>query len=89
MFDTGVSILSDTLDDRLKYSYFKRKTYDYHHEKSQKKFDGILHRLARVENMIHVLMEQDEVLGAEIESLRLDKTSVRIAGKRETLSGRT
>ncbi len=78
-----MSTLGDSLDDRLKYSYVSRKNYDYHQDRIAKKFDGILHRLAVYEGHIKDLSDEILVLGAELEGVRLDKTSVRIAGRRE------
>ncbi len=69
--------------DTLKYEYVKRKTYDYFSDKTVKKFDGILHRLSVVESYAHDLHHLIETLEAELESIRLDKTSVRIAGRRD------
>ncbi len=74
---------SDSLDDRLKYSYVSRKNYDYHQDRIAKKFDGVLQRLAVVENYSSALEDAIHALEAEIEGIRLDKTSVRIAGRRE------
>lgn len=72
----------DSVDDRLKYQYVSRKNYDYHQDRAAKKFDGILTRLAQLENFIHDLHSELEVVSAEVEGIRLDKTSVRIAGRR-------
>ncbi len=74
---------TDSIDDRLKYSYVSRKNYDYHQDRIAKKFDGILHRLTVHESHIQALDDEIDVLAAEIEALRLDKTSVRIAGRRD------
>ncbi len=78
-FGTGVSTLND--DDHLKYQFIRRRTYDYYVDRSAKRFDGIIHRLAVLENFVHDLHSLLEAQDAELESLRLDKTSVRIAGR--------
>jgi len=80
-----VSILSkNERHDTLKYEYVRRKTYDYFSDRTGKKFDGILQQLTEVRGYIMDLTDQLEVQAAELESLRLDRTSVRIAGKRDT-----
>ncbi len=73
---------TDSLDDRLKYSYVSRKNYDYHQDRILKKFDGILHRLAVLESFVHDLHSGIDDLGAEIEALQLG-TKVTIAGRRD------
>ncbi len=79
--------LSDALEDRLKYQYVRRKTYDYHHDRQEKKFDGIIHRLALLENFVHDLHEALDAQAAEIESFQLGSHVV-IAGKRDALRRR-
>ncbi len=69
--------------DTLKYEYVRRTTYDYFSDRTGKKFDGILEQLTQLRGYIIDLEDLIEVNAAGIESLRLDKTSVRIAGKRE------
>ncbi len=79
--DTGVCILSD--QDHLKYSFVRRRTYDYYVDRSAKRFDGIIQQLSNLESHIQYLVDKIEILDAELEGVRLDKTSVRIAGRRD------
>ncbi len=86
-YGTGVLTLSDTLEDRLKYQYVRRKTYDYHHDRQEKKFDGILHRLSILESFVHDLHEALDVQAAEIESLQLTvvPSKVALVGRHDAL----
>ncbi len=47
-FDIGVYTLSKHPGDHLKYEFVRRRTYDYAMDRAQKKFDGILSRLADI-----------------------------------------
>ncbi len=67
----------------MKYQYVRRKNYDYHQDRIAKKFDAIFVRLGAAEGLIQDLRDWLETVDAELESLRLDKTSVRIAGRRD------
>ncbi len=75
--------MSNDRYDILKYEYVKRRLYDSYVERTQKKFDKLLHNMANLEGWISNAIDRIEILDAELESLRLDKTSVRIAGRHD------
>ncbi len=75
--------LSNHPGDHLKYEFVRRRTYDYAMDRAQKKFDKILHELANLSSHISGLHDRLDALDAEVEALRLDKTSVRIAGRHD------
>ncbi len=72
-------------DEGMKYRYVKRNLYDNYVDRTAKRFDRIIHQLAVQESWIANLEEHIGAMNAEIEALRLDKTAVVIAGKREAL----
>ncbi len=75
-------------DEGMKYTYVKRRLYDNYVDRTAKRFDRIIHQQAVQEGWISdvalALEDRLSSLEAEVESLRLDKTSVRIAGRRDT-----
>ncbi len=70
-------------DEGMKYRFVKRRLYDNYVDRTQKKFDALFHRLAVLENRLVDHEGYIQMLEAETESLRLDRTSVRIAGRRD------
>ncbi len=70
-------------DEGMKYTYVKRRLYDNYVDRTAKRFDRIIHQLAVQESWIADLRSALEDTDAEVEALSLDKTSVRIAGRRE------
>ncbi len=77
--------MSNDRHDTLKYEYVKRRLYDSYVERTQRKIDKILHQLAVQESWIANLEDHFNAVEAELESLRLDKTSVRLPGRKEAL----
>ena len=59
--------------DTLKYEYVKRRLYDGYVDRSQKKFDRILHQLAVLESWISDLRKEVEII-----KIRLDPNRVHI-----------
>ncbi len=69
--------------DTLKYEYVRRTTYDYFSERMQKHIDFLRQECANLKSYCLTLEDAIHALEAETESIRLDTTSVRIAGRRE------
>ncbi len=86
MCATGVSSLSkNNRHDTLKYEYVRRRTHDYFSDRVKKKLDKHWDHIKELQLYTSVLEDAIHVLEAEIEGIRLDKTSVRIAGRRDAL----
>ncbi len=77
--------MSNDRHDTLKYEYVKRRLYDSYVERTQKKIDKIIHQQAVQESWIANIEDHMNALDAELESLRLDKTSVRLPGRKEAM----